>query len=346
MNSVWGGHETKFFFSLTPDRVLEAVERVGIRTTGKCLALNSMENRVFDVELEGMEGLKNPADRSRVVKFYRPGRWNREQILEEHGFLRELAAAEVPVVAPLEFPSGGTLETDPESGILYAVFPKRGGRAPDELSDSQLAWIARTLARLHNIGEQSQAEHRLLLGPETYGYANIDYLLGENWIPLDFERRYSEALEGILEISAPWFDEVHPQRIHGDAHLGNFLWRAEEGPLLLDFDDMAMGPVVQDFWLLFSGRDEATKRSWEIFLDAYLTLRDFDRSTLRLVEPLRALRFVHFSAWIARRWEDPSFQAAFPRFNSHEYWREQTEDMEEQLSLVQLAETRPYFDTF
>lgn len=347
-SGIWGERETKYFFHLTPDRVLEAVEGAGIRTTGRCLVLNSMENRVYDVELEddGTFDPKNPSSRFRVIKFYRPGRWTREQILEEHEFLAELKGEEVPVIAPLAFPDGETLRLDDDSGIYYAIFPKMGGRAPDELADDQLAWIGRTLARLHAVGAKKAAKHRLSLDPDTYGRANLEFLLEKNLIPLEYERRYAETVTEICEVADRLFAGVPRQRIHGDSHLGNFLWHPDRGPLVLDFDDMVMGPPVQDFWLLFPGRDEETKRQWEVFLEAYETLRLFDWETLRLVEALRALRFVHFSSWIGKRWQDPAFQSAFPHYGSHQYWQEQTQDLEEQLELVEAAENRSYFETF
>lgn len=344
--SAWGDAETQFFYEITPDRVLEAVETSGIRTTGRCLVLNSMENRVYDVELEEAENPANPSSRQRVVKFYRPGRWSREQILEEHEFLLELAADDIPVIAPLKFSDGETLKVDASSGIFYAIFPKMGGRAPDELSREQLEWFARLLARLHIVGAEHDSQHRIYLDTNTYGSANLDYLLETRAIPMELESRYANAVDRICEISGPWFEETPMQRIHGDCHLGNFLWRPDSGPLLLDFDDMVMGPSVQDFWLLFSGRDEDTKRQWDIFLDSYESLRHFDRGSLRLVEALRALRFVHFSAWIGKRWKDPSFQQAFSHYGSFQYWQEQTLDLEEQVRLLELARDNAYFDTF
>lgn len=324
---AWGA-ETQFFFELTPDRVLEAVEASGITCTGRCLTLNSFENRVYDVELESDDGPKA----RRVAKFYRPGRWSREQILEEHEFLADLRASEIPAIAPLAFPDGGTLQRT-RAGIWYALFPKVGGRAPDELTDEQLMRIGRLLARIHSVGASRAAPNRVQIGPETYALANLEFLLGENWVPVDFQRRYREVVEKICAITAGWFAEAANYRVHGDCHLGNLLWN-QEGPFFLDFDDMVRGPAVQDIWLLTPGRDVDSLRQREVLLEGYGEMRAFERTTLRLIEPLRALRFVHYSAWIARRWKDPAFPQAFPEFGSHRYWADETQDLEEQLRLI------------
>jgi Ser/Thr protein kinase RdoA (MazF antagonist) len=345
---AWGGEKTKFFFELTPDRVLDAVEASGFRCTGRCMALNSFENRVYDVELErdrtdagalesGEQGLFSPnhqhhlsSDR-RIVKFYRPGRWSREQILEEHEFLNDLRAAEIPAIAPLPFEDGSTLHAT-SSGIWYAVFPKVGGRAPDEFNDDQLLRIGRLLARVHNVGASSEARHRIRLSPQTYGLANLEYLL-KHWVPVEFRARYESVVSKIVELSAPWFAQADVQRVHGDCHPGNLLQNAE-GFFFIDFDDMVVAPPAQDLWLLVPGRDCESLAQRDVLLEGYQEMRAFDRPTLRLIEPLRALRFVHYTAWIARRWGDPAFPAAFPEFNSHAYWHDETLDLEEQLRLI------------
>lgn len=335
---AWGDEKTKFFFELTPDRVLEAVETSGLRCTGRCLALNSFENRVYDMELE-LDGAddapearqQNPFANRRVAKFYRPGRWTREQILEEHEFLADLRAAEVPAVAPIPFPDGSTLHST-ASGIHYALFPKVGGRAPDEFTDEQCMRIGRLLARVHAVGAAKPAAHRVRLTPSTYGEANLEYLL-RDWVPADFRARYERAVREILRISSPWFASAPMQRTHGDCHPGNLLQNAN-GFFFVDFDDMVIAPPAQDVWLLVPGRDRESLAQRESLLEAYEEMREFDRSTLRLIEPLRALRFVHYTAWIARRWEDPAFPRAFPEFNSHSYWADETADLEEQLRLI------------
>jgi Ser/Thr protein kinase RdoA (MazF antagonist) len=347
--SAWGDAQTRFFFDLTPDRVLESVVALGLRCSGRCTALNSFENRVYEIELEPEEESEgDERDRSasaafarrRVVKFYRPGRWNREQILVEDEFLLDLKKAEIPVVAPIEFPSetesGRTLHVAGESGIFFALFPKVGGRAPDELQDDQLRWIGRLLARVHAVGALKSAPQRIEISPETYGRKNLKSLLEGNWIPLEFAARYERAVNEICALSEKIFSALSPQaiqRIHGDCHLGNLLL-SQTGPIFLDFDDMVRGPAVQDVWLLVSGRDEESQRQRRILLEGYEEMREFDDSTLQLIEPLRALRFIHYSAWIARRWSDPAFPAAFPQFGSHRYWQEQVQDLEQQFELI------------
>lgn len=333
--AAWGDERTRFFFELTPDRVLEAVEASGLRCTGRCMTLNSFENRVYDVELETEDGTPPPDPTSyrRIAKFYRPGRWSEAQILEEHAFIADLVKEEIPAIAPLSFPDGATLKQTPEGGIWYALFPKVGGRAPDELDDAQLRWIGRLLARIHVAGSKKEAPNRIRLSPASYGTANLEFLLKENWIPAEFQARYKDAVERICKLIEPWFESARVQRVHGDCHLGNLLWNPN-GPFFLDFDDMVSAPPVQDLWLLIPGRDEESMRKLDVLLEGYDELKDFDRSTLKLIEPLRALRFIHYTSWVARRWEDPAFPRAFPHFGSHRYWNDMTEDLEQQLRII------------
>lgn len=336
--SAWGDAKTRFFFDLTPEKVLDAVEASGIRVTGRCTPLNSFENRVYEVEVE--DESDGETDRSaaaqfarrRVVKFYRPGRWSAEQILQEHEFLLDLKAAEIPVVAPLNFQDGQTLHKSKESEIQYALFPKVGGRAPDELTDDQLRWIGRLLARIHQVGSTKPAQHRIAINAENYGRKNLESLLGGNWIPLEFVKRYEMVVSDICDRSEKLFARLPAaaiHRLHGDCHLGNLLINTS-GPFFLDFDDMVRGPAVQDIWLLVPGRDEDSIRQRMVLLEGYEEMKSFDYSSLKLIEPLRALRFVHYSAWLARRWDDPAFPQAFPQFNTHRYWQDELHDLEEQ----------------
>lgn len=312
------------FSELTPDHILNAVEQIGQRSTGRFFALNSLENRVYEVELE--EGEKV------VGKFYRPGRWSRETILEEHEFLHDLALAEVPVVEPLKLSNGSTLG-ETEGKTLFTVFPKVRGKAPEELKVEQLIQLGRFIGRIHNVGAQKKAPHRLLINPTTYATNPLKFLKDGNWIQMEFEKRYQECVENIVKIISPWFEGVETFRIHGDCHLGNLLYN-NENPFFLDFDDMVTGPPIQDLWLLAGGRDEESRQMREKLLQGYMEMRQFDKATVKLTEPLRALRIIHYSAWIAKRWKDLSFPRAFPDFNTHKYWASELDDLERQLDVI------------
>lgn len=312
------------FLELTPQRVLAAVEAGGLATRPLAYPLNSFENRVYEVELE---------DRSRVIaKFYRPGRWSAGQIAQEHEFLAELWEEELPVVPARTFPDGGTLrETE---GILYALFDRRGGRAPDELDASMLRRLGRLLGRLHNVGARRPAPERLRLTSDEYARRDLDWLERQESVPERLRPRYFAAARAICDAYDGLAAGAAVQRLHGDLHLGNLLLRDGE-LLLVDFDDMMTGPPVQDVWLAVPGRDRAALADREELLDGYQEMRDFDRSTLRLVEPLRGLRLVHYAAWLARRWHDPIFPRSFPHFGSEEYWREETEGLEQQVIAIE-----------
>jgi Ser/Thr protein kinase RdoA (MazF antagonist) len=304
------------FFSLTPDRVLDAVEAGGLRTTGRCLPLRAFENRVYEVELEGGERL--------VVKFHRPGRWSREAILDEHAFLAELDAAELPVVSPFDLGTGSTLgEID---GILYTAFRKVRGRVLDELDPELRRRIGRTLGRMHAVGAARGAPHRPRLDVRRYIHDPLDVLLGGKLLPENLGPRYRDVALRIADAVAGPLAAAPAQRIHGDLHWGNVLWAAD-GPILVDFDDFLIGPPVQDLWLLSRGNSEEARRGRADLLEGYEVFREFDRSTLALCEPLRALRIVYMSAWIARRWDDPAFPAAFPQFGHANYWVSEYEQL-------------------
>jgi Ser/Thr protein kinase RdoA (MazF antagonist) len=293
------------------------------------MALNSMENRVYEVELDQDEApVRDRWEAYRVVKFYRPGRWTKEQILEEHDFLSECREAEIPVVPPLTFPDGTTLSEVEGAGIYYAVFQKVGGRILDEMDDNQLRQIGRLLARLHGVGYRRPFKHRMTLSVPSYGRANIEYLRSNRLIPASVELHYVNVAERIFSLSESWFAEAAKQRLHGDCHIGNLLW-SSGGCSIVDFDDSLMGPCVQDLWLLTPGRDAEAEAYRARLLEGYEMMRPFDRSTLRLIEPLRALRMIHFTAWIARRFEDPAFKRVFVDYGSERYWREQLMALQE-----------------
>lgn len=319
--------QTDLFLSLSPEKVLDAVEAAGLRCNPVSYPLNSFENRVYEVELE---------DRTRIIaKFYRPGRWSQAQILEEHQFLQDLQAAEVPVCPTLPFPDGSTLQTI--DGIHYCLFARKGGRAPDELTDRHAERLGMLTARLHNVGAQREAQHRIHLTPERYIDQNIAWLEEHNTLPLYLKDRYLSASRAISAIAKERMKGVEMLRLHGDMHLGNLLLR--DGVFnTLDFDDMVVGPPVQDLWMLFPGRDIWAKRQREIFLEAYAQFRDFDRRTLRLIEPLRGMRMIHYTTWLARRWHDPIFPRTWPHFNTPDYWQNETSELEDLLQSIQKEE--------
>jgi Ser/Thr protein kinase RdoA (MazF antagonist) len=334
--------QTQYFYEITPDRILTATECADVKCTGRFMALNSMENRVYEVEIELPEDYrpKSPSERFRIIKFYRPGRWTQAQIQEEHDFLRELSTDEIPVVCPVELKDGKTVGVDPDSGIFFAVFLKVGGRSPEELNFEHCEWVGRLLARIHNVGRSKKATNRLVLNPTTYGRENLRFLQSHHAIPIELVKEYSETVEQICAISTPWFEATEFHRIHGDCHLGNLLWN-DRGPFWVDFDDMVTGPAVQDFWLLLSGRDEHARQQVSHLLDSYMTMADFDVDSLRLIEPLRALRYVHYATWIAKRWKDPAFIRAFPQFGSYDYWQRQLADLRDQLNIIQRSASLP-----
>jgi Ser/Thr protein kinase RdoA (MazF antagonist) len=309
------------FFGLTPDRVLDAVEVGGLRCTGRCLPLRAFENRVYEVELED--------ERRLVIKFHRPGRWSKETILDEHAFLAELAAAEIPVVPPLDLGTGSTLgEID---GIFYSVFPKVRGRIMDELDAERRRLIGRTIGRMHAVGAARGAPHRPRLDVQRYIHEPLEALAGGPFMPETLLPRYRDVALRITQVAAARLAAAKPQRIHGDLHWGNVLWTSD-GPVLVDFDDMVIGPPIQDLWLLARGYSDEAQREREDLLEGYELFREFDRATLALAEPLRALRIVYMSGWIARRWDDPAFPVAFPTFKQANYW------MSEYEQLIQIAE--------
>jgi Ser/Thr protein kinase RdoA (MazF antagonist) len=308
------------FHTLTPERVLDAVEAGGLRCTGRCVPLRAFENRVYEVELED--------ERRLVVKFYRPGRWSRETILDEHRFLEDLVAAELPVVAPADLGTGRTLNET--NGIYYAAFPKVRGRTLDELDAEKRRRMGRTIGRMHAIGAARPAPHRRKLDVRFYIHEPLDVLLKGHFIPENLAPRYRDVALRIADAVAKPLAAARVQRIHGDLHWGNILWTPD--PLLVDFDDCMMGPPVQDLWLLASGDTEDARKAREDLIEGYELFREFDRSTLALAEPLRAMRIIHMSGWIAKRWADPSFPPAFPNFKDVRYW------MEEYEALVAIAE--------
>lgn len=333
--SPWGDKPTQLFYDLTPEKILDALEAaLGERCTGRAFAHNSMENRVYELEIDvEPEAVKSLYDRQRIVKFYRPGRWSEEQILEEHRFLLTLKDSEIPVVAPMKLIDGETLWQHPELQLFFAVFPKVGGRSPFELDGEQIDRVGRLLARMHNVGDTMDCKTRINIDPQTYGLNNLSTLLEGGYIPSDLLGDYQTLVEQICESADPLFSSCEKIQIHGDCHLGNLLWN-DQGPFWVDFDDSVIGPPIQDLWLMILGRDDFHKDQLFRLIRSYEMMRAFNWDSLRLIEPLRALRMIHFAAWIAKRREDPAFQRAFPDFGERRYWQQQIQDLRDQLGFI------------
>ena len=313
------------YADLTPDTVLAAVESTGLFADGRQLALNSYENRVYQVWLEEAPPV--------VAKFYRPGRWSDAAILEEHAYTAELAGREIPVVAPL-LVAGRTLFE--HAGFRFALYPRQGGRVPELSDPATLEWLGRFIGRIHAIGALQPFAHRPVLDIASFGVEPRAYLLEADWLPPELKAVWAgvsaQALDGVQRA----FDRAgaYPAiRLHGDCHMGNVLW-TDDGPHFVDFDDSRMGPAVQDLWMLLSGDRASQVRQLADVLAGYEDFMDFDPRQLHLVEALRTLRLIHYAAWIARRWSDPAFPAAFPWFDSPRYWEERILELREQIALM------------
>lgn len=305
------------FYQLSHDRVLNSVERAldrqgaKRRATGRIFALNSLENRVYQIEFE--DGFQA------VAKFYRPERWEKSQLLAEHLFLEKLKEAEVPVITPLALNSSGTT-LDVVDGIYFTVFPWARGRLRDELDQVHFETLGRYLARIHRIGQGLGKISRPQLDVQSFGWDSLDLLMDYDCFETSaIESRYEMLVSQILETIEPFFDDVPFVLTHGDCHLGNTLWEGDS-PFFLDFDDCCYAPAVQDIWMIVRGRDAKADKDRETILKSYEAFHTFNHRELNLIEPLRILRIIHYSAWIAKRWEDPAFENIFPDFGSAQYW--------------------------
>ncbi|HJV85911.1 MAG TPA: serine/threonine protein kinase [Noviherbaspirillum sp.] len=312
------------FSGLTPDVVLAALESVGLYSDGRLLALNSYENRVYQI---GME--QGPPV---VAKFYRPGRWSDAAILEEHAFIQELADREIPAVPALPLGGKGTLHC--VDGYRFAVFPRHGGRAPELDDAATLEWLGRFIGRIHAVGMLQPFQSRPVLDIASFGEEPRDYLLAHGFISADLVEAYRSVVAQALDGVRRCYDragDVRYLRLHGDCHCGNVLW-TDAGPHFVDFDDSRMGPAIQDLWMLLSGERTDMVRQLSDLLAGYEDFCEFDARELHLVEALRTLRLVHYSAWLARRWDDPAFPAAFPWFNTQRYWQDRILELREQVA--------------
>ncbi len=313
---------------LDPDTIISAVESLGYLSDHRILALNSYENRVYQVGIEAAEPI--------IVKFYRPERWSNQMIQEEHDFTRELLDAEIPVVAPISINKQTLFEFE---GYRFAIYPRFGGYAPELDNPEHLLQLGRILARIHNIGDATSFEHRPTISIEAFAKQPSEYLLQHDFIPMDLLASYSSVIEDLIKRITTAFDkagDIRTIRLHGDCHHGNVLTRDDQF-YVVDFDDARTGPTVQDIWMFLSGdRQYMTARLYDI-LDGYIEFREFDPRELHLIEALRSLRIIHYSAWLAARWDDPAFPIAFPYFNTQRYWEDHVLALREQSALLDEA---------
>jgi Ser/Thr protein kinase RdoA (MazF antagonist) len=316
-------HPAQAYGSLSPDVVLAAVESVGVQTDGRLLALNSFENRVYQIGVEDGTPV--------IAKFYRPARWTDAAIAEEHTFARELADAELPVVAPLLLK--GQKSTLLHSGkFRLAVYPRQGGRAPELESADNLAWMGRLLARIHGVGSRDRFKARGAIDRATLIDAPSKSVLASPLMPPSQHERYRrviESLDGLIAMRWADVGDIATLRLHGDCHAGNVLW-TDSGPHFVDLDDARMGPAVQDLWLLAQ-----TPRAMDLLLEGYGEFRDFDRRELDLIEPLRLMRQIHYAGWIAQRWDDPAFPRAFPFAAETRWWEQHVNDLLEAIGRLE-----------
>jgi Ser/Thr protein kinase RdoA (MazF antagonist) len=319
------------YAGLTPDCVLDALDSVGVRGDGRLLALNSYENRVYQAWRDDEAPV--------VAKFYRPLRWTDAQIIEEHALAAELVEAGVPAVAPLAF-DGRTLHDF--GGFRFAVFARHGGRAPELDRRDTLVKLGRYVARIHAIGATHPFVHRPALTVEAFGIESRDYLLANEFVPADLRPAWTSVANLALDALGRTYAHADAAtlRLHGDCHGGNVLW-TDAGPHFVDFDDARTGPAVQDLWMFLSGDRPAMEAQLTATLEGYESFRDFDRRELALIEPLRTLRLLHYSAWLARRWDDPAFPAAFPWFGTNRYWQDRILELREQVALLDEPPLQP-----
>ncbi len=321
------------FAGLTPELVLDAVESSGLRSDGRMLALNSYENRVYQIGIEDASPI--------IAKFYRPLRWSDEAIQEEHDFVTELQAHEIPVLAALQADNGNSLRH--YQGFRFSLFKRQSGRAPETGDPATLEWLGRFIGRIHAVGATASYAVRPALNSQSFGVLPRAWLLEHDFIPPDLLAAYTSVSQQALDGIRACYDragDVQQLRLHGDCHLGNVLWLesgTEAGPHFVDFDDSRMGPGIQDLWMLLSGDRSEMQSQLTDILVGYEDFFEFEPRQLYLIEALRTLRLLHYSAWLAQRWSDPAFPAAFPWFNSQRYWQDRILELREQVALMDEA---------
>jgi Ser/Thr protein kinase RdoA (MazF antagonist) len=313
------------FYRLDPETLIKVIESIGLLCDGRLLALNSYENRVYQAGIEDTEPL--------IIKVYRPARWSDEQILEEHAFALEIAAAEIPLIPPMKI-NGQTLHE--HDGFRFAMFERRGGHAPELDQEQTRIWLGRFLGRIHALGASRAFQTRPELSIESFGHDPVRELLEGHWLPPHLETAFTSLATDLLtsiEASFERAGEVSKIRLHGDCHPGNILWR--DGPFFVDLDDCRSGPAIQDLWMLLSGEAHEMAAQMKDVLEGYTQFHHFNRRELNLIEPLRTLRMLHHAAWLAKRWQDPAFPIAFPWFGEPRYWEDLVLGLREQLGRMQ-----------
>ena len=329
MNIIKKQKKQTAFHSLTPDRVISLVEKgLDRHCTNLCRPLISYINRVYELEDEDGGGI--------IVKFYRPGRWSQAGLQDEHDFLLELADREIPVIAPLTLREGGSLGT--YENFHFAVFPKTGGRSYDEYNDDQWLELGRLLGRTHNVGATHLPRDRQTMAPDRSTRQQVDFILAGGFMPDDMLARFKDLTDILLSTINPRFNNMEMIRIHGDCHFSNLIYRPYESFYIIDFDDMVVGPPVQDLWMLLPGYKEDSLAEIEIFLEGYETFRDFEMDSLQLIEPLRAMRYIHYTAWCAHQFAEDGETRVDTNFGSRQYWQIEMDDLEDQLNRILISD--------
>ena len=322
MNTI---DQTPHFASLTHEIIIGLAEKeLGTRLTGLCRPYASYINRVFELAAEDGTGI--------VIKFYRPDRWSKEAIEDEHDFLLELAEAEIPVIAPLPLKDSKTIGGSGD--IMFAIFPKKSGRNHDEFSLEQWLELGRLMARVHNVGARHLPKDRITLTPGSATRDHIDFITGRGLVPKELAGQFTDITEKLLGLIDPLFKDKPLIRIHGDCHSGNIIYRPDESFYMIDFDDMAVGTPIHDVWMLLPGYLKDSRHELNLFIEGYETFRDFNRSDLKLIEPLRAMRYLHFTAWCAHQVADGGFSNLAPGWGTNEYWQTEINDLAAQIGRI------------
>ncbi len=325
MNRLEDDKPQTVFHDLTPDKVIGIVEEaLGLPCTNLCRPLNSYVNRVYE--------LKGKDDSGLIAKFYRPGRWSLQALEDEHEFILELNEEEIPVVAPLMLTNNKTLGS--YGDIHFAVFPKKGGRSFDEYNTDQWLELGRLLGRTHMVGARRLPKDRIFMAPDKSTRSQVDYILAGNFMTPDLAEQFHALASTLIKEISPLFAKAAVIRIHGDCHFSNLIYRPDEFFYIIDFDDMAVGPPVQDLWMLLPGYLHESYAEVDLFLEGYEMFRNFDRRTLRLIEPLRAMRYIHYTAWCAHQVAEDGLTRVVADFGSREYWQREIRDLGEQLERI------------